>query len=58
MIFAGIFIAEALCKIIAMGFAMHKNAYLRDAWNIIDFIIVLTRYIIIIIKKILVFLRL
>ena len=24
-----------------MGFIMHKNAYLRDAWNWIDFIIVL-----------------
>ena len=37
-----IFTLEAMLKIIAMGFAFGKNAYLRDYWNIIDFAIVLT----------------
>ena len=41
--FALIFILEAMIKIIAMGFALHKYAYLRDAWNIMDFFIVITR---------------
>ena len=36
------FIFEAMAKIITMGFYQHKNAYLRDGWNIMDFVIVLT----------------
>ena len=28
-------------KIIAMGFILHKNAYLRDGWNWLDFVIVI-----------------
>jgi len=27
-------------KIIAMGFIIHKNSYLRDTWNWLDFIVV------------------
>ena len=36
------FFIEALIKIIALGFVLHKGAYLRDTWNIIDFFIVIT----------------
>lgn len=32
---------EAIIKIIAMGFVIHKNSYLRDPFNIFDFIIIL-----------------
>lgn len=39
-IFTWIFTVEALIKIIAMGFIFHKNAYLKDAWNWLDFIVV------------------
>lgn len=39
-IFTYIFIGEAVIKIIAMGFFMHRNAYLRDYWNWLDFIVV------------------
>jgi hypothetical protein len=42
-IFAIIFIVEAFIKIIARGFVAHKSAYLRDPWNVLDFIIVITR---------------
>jgi hypothetical protein len=28
-------------KIIGFGFVMHRNAYLRDAWNWMDFFVVL-----------------
>ena len=31
---------EAVIKIIVMGFVFGKKAYLKDAWNILDFIIV------------------
>lgn len=37
-----IFFTEAGLKIIGMGFFMHKFAYLREGWNVVDFIIVVT----------------
>jgi hypothetical protein len=36
------FIAEAVCKIIAQGLVHHRNSYLQDAWNCMDFFVVLT----------------
>ena len=38
--FSIIFITEATVKIIAMGFVFHKKSYLREAWNVLDFFIV------------------
>ena len=32
---------EASIKIIAMGFIMHKNSYLRDPWNWLDFFVII-----------------
>ncbi|XP_071784403.1 voltage-dependent L-type calcium channel subunit alpha-1D-like isoform X3 [Asterias amurensis] len=40
-IFLIIFTLEAILKIIAYGFLFHSGAYLRNAWNFLDFIIVL-----------------
>lgn len=34
------FILEAVAKILAMGFVIHKYSYLRYGWNIVDLIIV------------------
>lgn len=42
IVFTVIFLMEAIIKILAMGFIMHQRAYLRDNWNVIDFIIVVT----------------
>ena len=39
-IISTIFIAEAVMKIIVLGFVIGKGTYLRDPWNILDFIIV------------------
>jgi hypothetical protein len=39
-IFTFIFTSEAFVKIISMGFIAHKNSYLRDRWNWIDFLVV------------------
>jgi hypothetical protein len=36
------FIFEGLLKIIAQGLIKHKNSYLRNGWNIIDFIVVVS----------------
>jgi voltage-dependent calcium channel L type alpha-1D len=41
-IFTIIFIVEAVLKIMAMGFILHPYAYMRDYWNAIDIIIVIT----------------
>ena len=31
---------ESIFKIIAQGFVIHKNSYLRDPWNRLDFVVV------------------
>jgi hypothetical protein len=41
MIFTLIYTGEAILKIIALGFVLHKNSYLREAWNCIDLIVVI-----------------
>ncbi|XP_078326088.1 voltage-dependent calcium channel type A subunit alpha-1-like isoform X17 [Crassostrea virginica] len=40
--FVVIFLVEALLKIVALGFVLHKGAYLRNIWNIMDFVVVVT----------------
>ncbi|CAN7994074.1 unnamed protein product, partial [Ixodes hexagonus] len=40
--FLGIFCVEALLKIVALGFILHRGAYLRNIWNIMDFVVVVT----------------
>lgn len=41
-VFLAIFCVEAACKIIALGFVLHKNSYLRSVWNILDFVVIST----------------
>ena len=41
-IFTTIFTCEAGIKIIATGFILDKKCYLREAWNWLDFIVVIT----------------
>ena len=41
IVFTVIFSLEFVIKAIAMGFVKHKNAYLRDGWNWIDFVVVI-----------------
>ena len=38
--FVFLFTIEAALKIVVMGFAFHPGAYLRNAWNVLDFFIV------------------
>ncbi len=40
--FTVVFLVECWLKIIAMGFVFNKFAYLRQTWNVIDFLIILT----------------
>jgi Ion transport protein len=39
--FTSIFVFEAILKIMAFGFILHKRAYLRNPWNALDFLVVL-----------------
>lgn len=41
--FTAIFAAECIIKIVAMGFVFGKGAYLRDGWNMLDFVVVVSR---------------
>ena len=41
-VFTILFSVEMTLKILAQGFILHYNAYLRDAWNWLDFVVVIT----------------
>ncbi len=43
-VFMGIFTMEMAVKILADGFILHKGSYLRNPWNIMDFIVVISGY--------------
>ena len=43
--FLVIFSVELALKIIALGFVLHPGSYLRNVWNIMDFVVVVTGYI-------------
>lgn len=40
--FLGIFTLEASLKILALGLVLHKGSYLRNVWNMMDFVVVVT----------------
>ena len=42
LVFNYLFIMECILKVIALGFAMDDGSYLRDSWNGLDFFIVVT----------------
>ena len=50
-IFLVLYTVEMFFKIFGLGFIFNKGAYLRDSWNILDFIIVVSAYIPLIISS-------
>eukprot|EP00755_Sulcionema_specki_P026896 Sspe_Gene.86705::Locus_57457_Transcript_2_3_Confidence_0.286_Length_6983::g.86705::m.86705 len=42
IIFLAVFTGEVVVKVIAMGLVAGKGSYLRDAWNSVDFVIVVS----------------
>ncbi|XP_075248147.1 voltage-dependent calcium channel type A subunit alpha-1-like isoform X4 [Convolutriloba macropyga] len=44
-VFLAIFCIEAVLKIIAQGLLLHPRSYLRNGWNILDFVVVVTGFI-------------
>ena len=45
VVFTVVFATECLLKVIAYGFMKGRHAYIRDGWNVLDFIIVVIRYV-------------
>ena len=43
-VFLILYTVEMLFKILGLGFIFNEKAYLRDTWNILDFIIVVSAY--------------
>ena len=41
-VFVSIFMIEFCIKVVAMGFVMQQNSYLRSGWNVLDFVCLLT----------------
>ena len=41
-VLVSIFLLEFILKIIAMGFIVKRNSYMRDGWNILDFVCLVT----------------
>lgn len=41
-VFTTIFTVECVLKVLAFGFVFGKNSYLKDKWNWIDFVVVIT----------------
>ncbi|CAG5099650.1 Oidioi.mRNA.OKI2018_I69.XSR.g16619.t1.cds [Oikopleura dioica] len=44
-VFTAIYTLEVVIKVIAKGFILNKFTYLRDAWNWLDFIVVVLAYV-------------
>ncbi|XP_075227346.1 voltage-dependent calcium channel type A subunit alpha-1-like [Lycorma delicatula] len=49
-IFVGIYSTEMLMKVIDVGFVMHPGSYLKNSWNVIDFIMLWPAFILFFIK--------
>ena len=43
-VFLALYSVEMVLKILGMGFFLNQGSYLRDAWNCLDFLIVLSGY--------------
>jgi hypothetical protein len=44
-VFLALYTIEMILKILGLGFICNKGSYLRDSWNILDFIIVTAAYV-------------
>lgn len=42
--FLALYTVEMILKVLAYGFVFNQGAYLRDYWNILDFVIVFSAY--------------
>jgi hypothetical protein len=49
-VFLALYTLEMVLKICGMGFIWSKKSYLRDPWNVMDFIIVISAYVLLLIS--------
>lgn len=42
--FQYLYTAEMVVKVVSLGFILNEGSYLRDAWNILDFVIIASGY--------------
>jgi Ion transport protein len=43
-VFLGLYTIEMILKILGQGFLFNQGAYMRDTWNLIDFVVVMVGY--------------
>ena len=43
-VFLYVYTLEMVLKVLGMGFVLNRGSYLRDTWNLLDFIIVISGY--------------
>ena len=51
IVFLIIFTIEALLKVCALGFVWGRDTYLRNAWNVVDFAVLLLGYLMVVLDK-------
>jgi hypothetical protein len=44
MVLLALYTTEMILKVLSLGFMLNENSYLRDGWNLIDFIVVIAGY--------------
>jgi hypothetical protein len=44
LVFLALYTTEMILKVLGMGFVLNEKSYLRDGWNMIDFIVVVAGY--------------
>lgn len=44
VVFTSVFAMEFVVKVTTMGFYGHKGSYMRDRWNWLDFVVVISGY--------------
>ena len=50
-VFLALYTVEMIMKILGLGFILNTGAYLRDGWNILDFIIVISAYVMLVVSS-------
>ncbi|XP_035829755.1 sodium channel protein 1 brain [Aplysia californica] len=49
-LFLAIYTLECIVKVISRGFCLNKHTYLRDPWNWLDFVVILTAFLTILVQ--------
>ncbi|XP_063716752.1 sodium channel protein 1 brain-like isoform X2 [Symsagittifera roscoffensis] len=50
-VFQAFYTIEMIIRVTARGFALNRNTYLRDPWNVLDFAVIIIGYVIIVMEE-------